>query len=358
MSLNTLETAPLGDVASKPEGLGHALERAAYALGCGATVADELAADVWNGREAVCEARLQGEPLPLARLLAEQAMPESRDALASRAHGARRWLKALWLVREAPAGAPLLSAAHWQAVLSSLVDHPEAVVSMSAIVRWSEALREDWEARGALAAACAVSAPDCEPSRGALALQLSRLASHALLHHGGLAAGAVTPLAEVAGFLSASDCLEFPRAEPSLGAGGRSCVPHSHATAWLEALGRGLRARRRLLHTLRHQGEGDAAKVADLPRCATSTLAILAQLRRTPVATITGISQETKICFPTTLRAIQRLIDCGIVREITGRRSKRVFAYEAYVQLLEPIAVEPAFRFDIGAGHAGLRTEA
>lgn len=358
MSLNTLETTPLGDVASKREGLGHALERAAYALGCGATVADELSADVWNGREAVCEARLLGEPLPLARLLAEETLPESRDALASRDHGARRWLKALWWVRQVPAGTPVLSAAHWQAVLSSLVDHPESVVSMSALVRWSEALREDWEARGALAAACAVSAPDCEPSRGALALQLSRLASHALLHHGGLAAGPVTPLTEVAGYLSASDYLNVARAESSLGEGGRSSVSHSRAMALLEALVRGLRARRRLLDALRHQGEVDAAKVADLPRCATSTLAIVAQLRRTPVATITGISQETRICFPTTLRAIQRLIDCGIVREITGRRSKRVFAYEAYVRLLEPTAVESGFCVEIGASDAGLRTEA
>ncbi len=357
MSLNTLETTPLGDLTTKREGLGHALERAAYALGDGATVTDELSAGVWNGLEAVCEARLLGESLTLDRLLAEEAMPESRGALASRAATARRWLKALGVVREPPAGVPVLSAAHCRTVLSSLVEDPEAVVSMSALVRWSEALREDWAARGALAAACGVCAPDCELSRGAVAVQLSRLASHALLYHSGLAAGAVAPLTEVAGYLSGCDHLNFPRAESHRGDGARRLASHPPATAWLEALHRALRARRRLLQALRHQGENDAMSVAHLPRCATSTLAILGQLRRTPVATITRLSEQTRICFPTTLRAIQRLIDCGIVREITGRRSKRVFGYDAYVRLLESGAVERGSRIESVVSAAGSRIE-
>lgn len=38
--------------------------------------------------------------------------------------------------------------------------------------------------------------------------------------------------------------------------------------------------------------------------------------------------------FPTASKAMQRLGDAGIVRELTGQRRHRVFIYDAYLAVL------------------------
>jgi Fe2+ or Zn2+ uptake regulation protein len=40
------------------------------------------------------------------------------------------------------------------------------------------------------------------------------------------------------------------------------------------------------------------------------------------------------LSFPTVARAIEALEKLGIVREITGRKRERVFAYQAYLDVL------------------------
>lgn len=312
----------------------HTLEQAAYALGHSNAGEGDVPAALWNCREAVNESRLLGEPLSLLQLLEDHAAAEGRS-IAVRSDAARRWLSALWLIRETSPAAPVLSSAHWQAVVASLAADPALALTPS-FLRWSGDLRAGWQEGGALATASALVPPTWFGAVTGHSGQLARLACHALLHHGGLAALAVAPLAEIA-------------LEHALNRGDQACpfdvlrsargtlVPGADAaTAWLESLSRSLRSRRALAQRLRAQGECDLRRVAGLPRCASSTVTVLAQMRKTPVSTITGVSHETRISFPTTLRAMQRLMACGIVRELTGRRSKRVFAYEAYVQLLEP----------------------
>jgi hypothetical protein len=46
------------------------------------------------------------------------------------------------------------------------------------------------------------------------------------------------------------------------------------------------------------------------------------------------LSSETGISFPTTAKAIQTLIDLGIVRELTGQCRNRVFVYDGYLAIL------------------------
>jgi hypothetical protein len=41
------------------------------------------------------------------------------------------------------------------------------------------------------------------------------------------------------------------------------------------------------------------------------------------------------VTLPTTLKALERLTALGIVRETTGRRRNRVFAYRPLIQLLQ-----------------------
>jgi Fic family protein len=53
-----------------------------------------------------------------------------------------------------------------------------------------------------------------------------------------------------------------------------------------------------------------------------------------PLITIGEAARRAGVSFPTASKGIHRLIDLGIVREITGRRRGRVFAYQGYMELL------------------------
>ncbi len=57
-------------------------------------------------------------------------------------------------------------------------------------------------------------------------------------------------------------------------------------------------------------------------------------LRRRPLISIEVLARETHVAFPTAARAIGALQNLNIVREITGRKRERVFAYDQYVKIL------------------------
>lgn len=319
----------------------HAVERAAYALGCNEGLLSEVPAALWDRREAVSEAHHAGGPLTLKDLLEDEALQGERG-ISPRSAVARRWLNGLWLVREASPAASPLSFPHWHAVLSCLDSQVLTTQALASLRRWSEGLRGLWARHGGLAASSMVVAPSHEAPDSVLAAQLGRLASHALLHHAGLSAGVAAPLTSVTKLVP-------PRPERMSHARDGKAQRDRPCALWLSGLRAALEQRRAVVRALRAHADRDRKRVAGLPRCAGSTLAVLAQLERTPVATLTSVSDESRICFPTTLRAMHRLLDAGIVREITGRRSKRVFAYEGYVRLLEP---------DLGNGTAESPPEA
>ncbi|MGB9671250.1 MAG: Fic family protein [Halothiobacillaceae bacterium] len=78
----------------------------------------------------------------------------------------------------------------------------------------------------------------------------------------------------------------------------------------------------------------DAARVQTLGRAAANALRVFDALRRRPLASIDELSQRLGLSFPTVARAIEALEKLGIVREITGRKRERVFAYQAYLDVL------------------------
>ncbi|MGC8732506.1 MAG: Fic family protein [Halothiobacillaceae bacterium] len=78
----------------------------------------------------------------------------------------------------------------------------------------------------------------------------------------------------------------------------------------------------------------DAARVQTLGRAAANALRVFDALRRRPLASIDECSQRLGLSFPTVARAIEALEKLGIVREITGRKRERVFAYQAYLDVL------------------------
>lgn len=86
-------------------------------------------------------------------------------------------------------------------------------------------------------------------------------------------------------------------------------------------------------HRLLDLFERDGKGLAKAGRAA-SAQRIFAVLRRRPLVTIDGLMKETGMTFPTASRAIEILTNRNIVRELTGRRRNRVYAYDGYLSIL------------------------
>lgn len=78
----------------------------------------------------------------------------------------------------------------------------------------------------------------------------------------------------------------------------------------------------------------DAARVRTLGRAAANALRVFDALRDRPLANLNALTESTGASYPTVARAVEALEDLGIVREITGRRRERVFAYRRYLDIL------------------------
>lgn len=69
-------------------------------------------------------------------------------------------------------------------------------------------------------------------------------------------------------------------------------------------------------------------------RRAASSLLVLEALRERPIGTVSSLAVRSHLSQPTVDRVLRELDEIGIVREITGRRRHRVFAYGAYMDIL------------------------
>lgn len=52
------------------------------------------------------------------------------------------------------------------------------------------------------------------------------------------------------------------------------------------------------------------------------------------MATVDYLARETQVAYSTAARAVETLAELGILREVTGRRRGRVFAYGEYLAML------------------------
>jgi Fic family protein len=78
----------------------------------------------------------------------------------------------------------------------------------------------------------------------------------------------------------------------------------------------------------------DAARVQTLGRAAANALRVFDALRVRPLATLNDLTERTGASYPTVARAVEALENFDIVREITGRKRERVFAYTRYLDIL------------------------
>lgn len=78
----------------------------------------------------------------------------------------------------------------------------------------------------------------------------------------------------------------------------------------------------------------DEERVQTLGRAATSPLRLLQVLSERPIVTLNEVCRRTNLSFPTATKSMAVLVKLGIVRELTGQRRNRVFAYDHYVAIL------------------------
>lgn len=78
----------------------------------------------------------------------------------------------------------------------------------------------------------------------------------------------------------------------------------------------------------------DRARIEPRGRRAGSALRLHQALKERPLLTVREAARRTGLSFPTVAAAMELLVELGVVRELTGRRRNRVFAYEEYLSSL------------------------
>ncbi|MCL6546664.1 MAG: Fic family protein [Bryobacteraceae bacterium] len=70
-------------------------------------------------------------------------------------------------------------------------------------------------------------------------------------------------------------------------------------------------------------------------RAAGNGLKVLEELFRTPIVSVNNVQTITKTEFPAANKLVQRLVQLGVLKEITGQTRNRRFRFEEYVRLFE-----------------------
>jgi len=78
----------------------------------------------------------------------------------------------------------------------------------------------------------------------------------------------------------------------------------------------------------------DETRIQSLGRAAASALRVFNTLRERPIITLNEVCRRSGVSFPTATKGTDSLLNLGIVRELTGRRRNRIFAYDRYLAIL------------------------
>jgi len=80
--------------------------------------------------------------------------------------------------------------------------------------------------------------------------------------------------------------------------------------------------------------EEDKIRIQSLGRAAGSALRIHQAFQQRPLGSIRFLSNETELSPPAVTGALRAMEKAGIVKEITGRKRNRIFAYEKYLEII------------------------
>jgi len=78
----------------------------------------------------------------------------------------------------------------------------------------------------------------------------------------------------------------------------------------------------------------DRQKIQVLGRAATSALRVHELMERNPFVRIRTAAKALKLTIPTVTSALNHLLQLGIVKEVSGKRRNRLFAYSRYVNMV------------------------
>lgn len=81
--------------------------------------------------------------------------------------------------------------------------------------------------------------------------------------------------------------------------------------------------------------EADRTTIRSHGRAAASALRVHEFMQRRPIVTVRAASRELGLSVPTVGNALDLMTASGILRETTGKRRNRVYAYAAYLSLLD-----------------------
>jgi len=79
----------------------------------------------------------------------------------------------------------------------------------------------------------------------------------------------------------------------------------------------------------------DRAEIERSGRRAGSTLRVYEAMKERPIISLSEVCKRTGLTFPTASSAMERLVEHGTVRELTGRSRGRLFVYERYLSILD-----------------------
>ena len=85
----------------------------------------------------------------------------------------------------------------------------------------------------------------------------------------------------------------------------------------------------------------DRARIAGLRRSAGAAAHVFAALAERPIVSIAGAAAQQGVSLPTATRGIEALVALGIASEVTGRQRGRLFAYDAYLAILNQDSAAP-----------------
>ncbi len=80
--------------------------------------------------------------------------------------------------------------------------------------------------------------------------------------------------------------------------------------------------------------ESDRSRVQQTGRRTASALQVYQTIKEHPILSLSDAADMTGLSFRTTSSVMEMLVELGIVREITGQRRNRLFAYDQYLSIL------------------------
>lgn len=81
--------------------------------------------------------------------------------------------------------------------------------------------------------------------------------------------------------------------------------------------------------------ETDIATISGFGRSAERALILLQTLYKKPLVSVADVEKITSLGNPNALTLVGKFVSKGILKEISGRRRNRVFAYQAYINLFD-----------------------